>query len=80
MDYGEWVIINHKLQMKQKYLKFTKTVEEFTKEKIVQDWSPEQISGYAKRHDLFSISHERIYQFILKDKQKGGSLYKHLRH
>jgi IS30 family transposase len=29
---------------------------------------------------LFSISHERIYQFILADKENGGNLYKHLRH
>ena len=26
------------------------------------------------------MSHERIYRFILNDKQKGGSLYKHLGH
>lgn len=45
-----------------------------------ENWSPEQISGYAKRHKLFSISHERIYQFILADKEKGGTLYRHLRH
>lgn len=44
------------------------------------DWSPEQISGYAKRHHLFTISHERIYQFILKNKNAGGALHKHLRH
>ena len=34
----------------------------------------------AKEHGLFSISHERIYQFILEDKKKGGDLYTHLRH
>ena len=55
-------------------------VEKFVQEKVLDDWSPEQISGYAKRHQLFSISHERIYQFILADKQKGGDLYIHLRH
>ncbi len=33
-----------------------------------------------KKHNLFSISHERIYKFILKDKEIGGNLYKHLRH
>ena len=26
------------------------------------------------------LSIQRIYQFILEDKQKGGELYKHLRH
>ncbi len=65
---------------KPKKTKFTGSVEKFVREKIVEDWSPEQISGYAKKHDLFSISHERIYQFILKDKEKGGALYTHLRH
>ena len=47
---------------KNKKVKFTQEVELFTKEKILQDWSPDQVSGYAKRHLLFSISHERIYQ------------------
>lgn len=65
---------------KPKKIKFTKEVEQFVSEKIIGEWSPEQISGYAKRHKLFSISHERIYQFILADKEKGGVLYKHLRH
>lgn len=41
---------------------------------------PDQISGYAKKKKLFSISHEWIYQFILKDKQMKGNLYLHLRH
>ena len=65
---------------KRHYYKFTNEIAEFVKEKILEDWSPEQISGYAKRWKLFSISHERIYQFILKDKLNGGELYKHLRH
>lgn len=65
---------------KPKRIKFTAEVELFVREKILEDWSPEQISGYTKRHNLFSISHERIYKFILKDKEKGGKLYLHLRH
>lgn len=65
---------------KHKNVKFTKKVATFISDKLLEDWSPEQISGYAKRHNLFSISHEWIYQFILKDKQHGGTLYKHLRH
>ena len=40
-------------------------VEAFVREKIIEDWSPDQISLRAKEHGLFSISHERIYQFIL---------------
>lgn len=65
---------------KKKRISFTKEIEAFVEEKLILDWSPEQISGYAKKHTLFTVSHERIYQFILKDKENGGSLYKHLRH
>jgi len=43
------------------------------------DFSPEQISNTLKRFALFSISHETIYQYLLYDRKKGGSLYKHLR-
>lgn len=67
-------------KISRNFYKFTKEVEEFVIEKIQEDWSPEQISGYAKRLGLFSISHERIYQFLIQDKFNGGKLYKHLRH
>ena len=43
------------------------------------DYSPEQIAGTLDRHDLLSISHETIYQYIWADKAAGGDLYKHLR-
>jgi IS30 family transposase len=48
-------------------------------EKIRLDWSPEQISGWLLKHHQIQVSHERIYQHILSDKQAGGDLYKHLR-
>ena len=44
-----------------------------------QDWSPEQISGRLKKEQKVRISHEWIYQYVLKDKQAGGNLYRHLR-
>ena len=52
-----------------------KRVEEY----LCEDWSPEQIAGWLKKNNGFQISHERIYQYILVDKQAGGQLYKHLR-
>ena len=42
-------------------------------------WSPEQISGYLRRHGLLSISHETIYQHVWRDRRLGGTLYMHLR-
>jgi len=44
-----------------------------------EDWSPEQITLWQRKHQQWSVSHERIYQHILQDKAAGGDLYKHLR-
>jgi IS30 family transposase len=35
------------------------------------DWSPEQISGWLVSEFQITVSHESIYQFILKDKRQG---------
>lgn len=43
------------------------------------DWSPEQISGWLRRHGIFHISHETIYRFVYYDRFYGGQLYDHLR-
>lgn len=47
--------------------------------KIRLDWSPEQIAGWLLKHYHIQVSHEWIYQYILKDKQAGGDLHQHLR-
>lgn len=78
-DYAQ-ASVDNKHKVKPKRVKLTEDVKLFICDKIKEDWSPEQISGHGKRYALFSISHEAIYQFILQDKQKGGELYKHLRH
>jgi len=46
---------------------------------LQDDWSPEQISGWLVSELQITVSHESIYQFILKDKRLGGNLYLHLR-
>jgi len=48
-------------------------------EKVRQDWRPEQISGWLKKHQEIGISPEWIYQHILVDQQTGGDLHIHLR-
>ena len=48
-------------------------------ELIRLEWSPEQISGRRLKEHNECISHERIYQHIWADKQKGGDLYTYLR-
>jgi transposase, IS30 family len=46
---------------------------------ITQKWSPEQISGYLRRHRHLHISHETIYRHIWRDRRCGGSLHRYLR-
>lgn len=49
-------------------------------EKLRLQWSPEQISGWLKRHKEVAVSHETIYRHVEKDKRAGGTLYRDLRH
>ncbi len=61
--------------------KFTRAVEGFIVEKVEKEqWSPKQIVGYCKKNNQPMVSHERIYQYLRKDKKNGGELYTHLRH
>lgn len=46
---------------------------ELVREKLQEEWSPEQISGQ------FSISHETVYLHVYADKRNGGVLWKRLR-
>ncbi len=64
----------------EKHIKFTPELKKIVTEKILLDWSPDQISGYLRKEGVTGISHERIYQFLLVDKKAGGMLYTHLRH
>ena len=58
---------------------FTRSEFALVERKLKEDWSPEQISGYFRRHGMLSISHETIYRYTWNDKAAGGNLYKHLR-
>ena len=44
-----------------------------------KDLSPEQVSGWLFSEYQITVSHEWIYQFVLKNKRQGGDLYQHLR-
>lgn len=45
-----------------------------------EQFSPEQIVGYARKLNIPMVCHETIYKYIREDKIKGGDLYRHLRH
>jgi IS30 family transposase len=66
-------------QNKAKNQKFNSELEAEVLHYLKQDYSPEQIVGRMALQGKRIISHERIYQYIWKDKRAGGKLYKHLR-
>jgi IS30 family transposase len=41
--------------------------------------SPEQVSGHLRAKRILLISHETIYRYVRRDRQRGGHLYEHLR-
>ncbi len=70
---------NLRRKTSRKATKMTPTLIAIIEEKIVEEWSPEQISGWLLEEKELLISHERIYQHIWQDKEDGGVLYMHLR-
>ena len=59
--------------------RITAEIWQLVDDKLKQEWSPEQISGWLRRQGMDSVSHEWIYQYVLQDKQAGGQPYRHLR-
>ena len=72
-------LASERQKLKPKAIKMTASLIARIEDKIRLDWSPEQISGRLLNEEKISISHETIYQYILKDKASGGDLHVHLR-
>lgn len=62
-----------------KAVKMTESMIEVVEEKLCENWSPEQVSGWLLKERGEHLSHERIYQHIWADKASGGELHTHLR-
>ncbi len=67
-------------QNAEKARKMTDDMVALVEEKLREEWSPEQVSGWMEKTQDESVSHERIYQHVWEDKRCGGDLYTHLRH
>jgi len=59
--------------------RFTDTDWCLVRERLHQQWSPEQIAGRLRADRSLSISHESIYLHIWSDKKRGGLLHTQLR-
>jgi len=46
---------------------------------LCKEWSPEQVSGWLKKREGISVSHESIYRRVRQDRAAGGDLYTFLR-
>jgi IS30 family transposase len=64
---------------KQNATRISRQTWQRVKDYLLQNWSPEQISGTLKAQRQQVPSPERIYQYIYDDKQLGGQLFTHLR-
>ena len=67
-------------QKSKKYVKLTPDVISLLEGLLCQDLSPEQVCGFVARTHNLRISHETVYHYVLADKARGGTLYRHLRH
>lgn len=65
---------------KPKQVRFTDTVKHNVEALLKEDYSPDQVVGTLKKLKKATVSTERIYQHIWKDKKQAGTLHTHLRH
>jgi len=79
----EWALhfVRRRKRWKQDkgYRKLTAELESKIITLLKQSLSPEQVSGYLKRHHAISISHETIYRFIKSDAKRKAELRPYLR-
>jgi len=59
--------------------KITDEVRAWIEMLIRQEFSPQQVVDYLKRHKQLSLHHETVYRLIYEDNAAGGDLYRHLR-
>ena len=79
---GDYAQYRYELRKSQRsrYVKFTNIVEAHARTMLIDlNYSPEQICGRCKLLGYPMVSHERLYQWIWKDKQKAGNLFRYLR-
>ena len=66
--------------MKTKVIRWTEEIAWEVTDRLLKQWSPEQIVDDLRMKDKPFVSIERIYQFVREDKLAGGKLYLELRH
>ena len=65
---------------RESFRHLTGSVKSIIEDRLVDHWSPEQISACLRDREGVNISHELIYQYLALDRKQGGNLYKLLPH
>lgn len=65
---------------RERFREFTYSVKTIIEDKLIDHWSPEEISARLKNQENIHISHELIYQYLAFDREQNGKLYKLLPH
>lgn len=67
---------------KRTKLEISDGLRRYVEEKLMEDWSPDEIAGVLKEEAQGKtvISHETIYKYIYSSDGKKKGLWKHLRH
>lgn len=63
----------------QKRVRILHSTQKWVIQLLKKSWSPQQIAGCSSRLGPQKISHESVYQIILRDKKQGGKLYRKLK-
>ena len=69
----------HRLKVSHRHTRITHKHWQCIEACLREQHSPEQIAGRLKTKTHFSISPERIYQYVAEDAKSGGDLYTNLR-
>lgn len=80
---ADWLAGERRRESKQPFVQHDERVWSYVRDKLAEQWSPEQIAGRLREEypddARMHISHETIYASIYADRREGGVLWKQLR-
>lgn len=69
-----------RMREKHRHVRFTEQMKKLARDKLALQWSPEQIVGWCRRHDIGMVSHETLYKWIYSGRGRDSHLVDNLRH
>ena len=69
----------HRRRTTRRHTKFSDSQWQFVKDRLREEWSPDQISRTLAVEVGFSFSHETTNRHVWHDRKRGGTLHTHMR-